>query len=683
MMNCHIFDTMIAVFTKSRMRNCILLLSVALIFSGGSVMAAENWHQDAFFGLHYDLHAGETDTELGRETTYEHIREMLEKVKPDFVQYDCKGHPGWAGYPTQVGSPSPGIVNDALKVWREVTRDMGIPLSVHFSGVWDTRAIELNPDWARINEKGFPDSNYTSRLSAYAEELMIPQLLEVVREYDIDGMWIDGENWASLPDWSDACKALFTERTGIEAIPTGPDDSHWHEWLAFQRGLFVEHVTRYTEAVHALKPECMVTSNWMYSVRQPEDVAAPIDYLSGDFDPSFGAERAMAEGRFISSRGMPWDLMAWSFLQTHGNGWTMKTPVHLCQELSTVLAQGGAVFIYNQPQRSGRLTEWHQDILADVARFCRARQPFSHKTETLPQVAVLHSETSYYHHNDPLFNFRDANHPMEGAMFALLESGFSVDILNETALLERMERYPLVVVPEAASLPDAINAALLDYARKGGQLLLSGTHVAGQYGEPAGVAIKEGDQQGGWIPAGNGAVTVHGGYQPTVLETAVELAPLLYQQEPALNRRDYSAATLNHYGEGRVAAIHGPIFRNYYGCRYPLMRRFIADVVAALDTSRLIQVQGPWYIEMAARTKDGKHHLQFVNRGVSGYLSPHRHMVEHVPDAGPFTVTLPLAERPKRCYTAPDTVGVEWTWNDGVLTVNIAGLHIHNVLIIE
>ncbi|MBP7869628.1 MAG: hypothetical protein KA031_02955, partial [Candidatus Hydrogenedentes bacterium] len=84
-----------------------------------------NWHEDAFFGLHYDLHPNAGDTELGRETTYEHIWEMLEKVQPDFVQYDCKGHPGYTGYPTKVGSPSPGIVNDALKVWREVTRDMG------------------------------------------------------------------------------------------------------------------------------------------------------------------------------------------------------------------------------------------------------------------------------------------------------------------------------------------------------------------------------------------------------------------------------------------------------------------------------------------------------------------------------------------------------------------------------
>jgi len=535
----------------------------------------------------------------------------------------------------------------------------------------------------RINERGTPDPNNTSRLSAYDEELLIPQLLEVVREYDIDGLWIDGENWASAPDWSDACKALFTERTGITEIPVKHSDPHWHEWLAFHRDLFTEHVMRYAEAVHELKPTCMVTSNWMYSVRQPEEPVAPIDYLSGDFDPSFGSERAMAEARFISSRGKPWDLMAWSFLQTNNQGWTSKPAVHLCQEVSSVLAQGGAVFIYNQPQRSGRLTEWHQDIFAEVAEFCRARQPYCHKTQTVPQVAILHSESSYYQHNAPLFNFGGANEAMEGAMFALLENGYSVDIINEAKLLRDLNAYPLVVIPEAERMPDTVKAALKGYVEQGGRLLLSGAFVAEQYGDLAGVAKADQAAEGGWLPAGNGAVKISGAYQPTVLEGAEALAPVLYQQEPALNQRDFAAATLNAVGNGRVVAIHGDLFLNYYKTRYPLMRRFIGDMVEAAQPAGLAKVDGPWHIEMALRTKDGKTLVQFVNRGVSGYLSPNRHIVENVPDAGSFTVTMPMPSRPKRCYMAPDRTGLDWTWQDGQLTATISSLHIHNVLVID
>ncbi|MCX5771077.1 MAG: hypothetical protein NTZ09_12520 [Candidatus Hydrogenedentes bacterium] len=656
----------------------LLLLSVSL-----AADAPINWHADAFFGLHYDLHPNEQDTELGRETTYEHIREQLEKVKPDFVQYDCKGHPGWSGYPTEVGSPSPGIVNDALRIWRDVTRDMGIPLSIHYSGVWDTRAIQLHPDWANIGPDGKPNANNTCPLSPYTEELMIPQLLEVVEKYDLDGMWIDGENWASQPCYCERCKGEFTRRTGIGTVPTKPSEEHWADWLEFHRALFVEHVTKYTNAVHAKDPAVMVCSNWMYSVRQPEPIAAPIDYISGDFDPSFGADRACAEARFISNRGKPWDLMAWSFLRTGDLPWVTKTVPHLCQELSVVMAQGGATFIYDQPQRSGRLTGWHQDILGQVAAFCRKRQPYSHKTQTIPQVALLHSQSFFYRNNQPLFNFAKANQPMEGALHALLENGYSVDILNEDDLVARMGEYPLVVVPEQEGLPPAVSQALEAYVQGGGRLLLTGSHVARQHGELAGVEPVQGSLTDGYVPAGNGCTSAGAVWQKVTRTTSTEIAPLLDRQEPELNQAETPAATLRPVGSGRVAAIHGDVFRSYYAGHYPGLREFVGDVVQVLDTPGLARVHGPWWIEMSARKKDGRTLIQFVNRSSSGPLSPNRHMVEDVPNTGPFTVAVPVKEKPARCYMAPDETGLNWSWKDGVLTAEISGLAIHNVLVIE
>lgn len=64
--------------------------------------------KDAFFGLHFDLHPQKTDTSLGADITEENIFKLLDRVRPDYVQYDSKGHAGYAGYPTQTGWPSGG-----------------------------------------------------------------------------------------------------------------------------------------------------------------------------------------------------------------------------------------------------------------------------------------------------------------------------------------------------------------------------------------------------------------------------------------------------------------------------------------------------------------------------------------------------------------------------------------------
>ncbi len=51
-----------------------------------------------------------------------------------------------------------------------------------------------------------------------------------------------------------------------------------------------------------------------------------------------------------------------------------------------MIGLGGAFQIYDNPQRTGHLTNWHQDTLAEVARFTRARQPWCQGTEGVPQV---------------------------------------------------------------------------------------------------------------------------------------------------------------------------------------------------------------------------------------------------------------------------------------------------------
>ena len=216
-------------------------------------------------------------------------------------------------------------------------------------------------------------------------------MMEIIDTYDVDGFWVDGENWAARPCWCNLCKAEFTRRTGIREIPTEKGQPHWDEWLAFHRDLFVEHVTKYTNAIHARKPECQVVSNWMYSMHQPDAVKAPIDYLSGDIVPWAGVDLAAVEGRILDAREMSWDLMAWGYTNAGGDDSPLvfKPAVHLEQELSEPVALGGAVMIDETPQRSGWLTGWHNEIMAKVGEYCRARKEACFHSKTVPQAAVL------------------------------------------------------------------------------------------------------------------------------------------------------------------------------------------------------------------------------------------------------------------------------------------------------
>jgi hypothetical protein len=130
--------------------------------------------------------------------------------------------------------------------------------------------------------------------------------------------------------------------------------------------------------------------------------------------------------------------------------------------------------------------------MAQVGEYCRVRKEACFHSQTVPQAAVLHLPEHYYAHNQPLFNFADAVEPVQGALQALLETHHSTDLLTEDAALQRLNDYKLVVVPEETRLSQAVLAALEQFARQGGFVLLSGEQLARDY--PALVGAAPGPQ---------------------------------------------------------------------------------------------------------------------------------------------------------------------------------------------
>lgn len=653
-----------------------------------------NWHMDAFFGLHYDLHAGEKDTELGAALTHEHLRAELLKVKPDWVQCDCKGHAGWTSWPSEVGSTSPGVVNDALRIHRDVTRELGLPLVMHYSGVWDSRAIELHPDWARIGPPGDPAGKEgfviggTCNLSPYTDELMIPQFLELIDKYDIDGLWVDGENWAVRACYCERCTSAFTAETGFSEIPATPDAPHWAEWAAFHRRMFEEHVRKYTDAVHEKKPSCLVCSNWMYTVGQPSPIVVPVDYLSGDFSWSWGLNSALLEGRFMESRGLSWNLMAWGFSTTEEGmaGWTFKPAAHLCQEAAAVISLGGAFQIYDNPQRNGHLTNWHQDTMAEVARFCRARQPWCQHSESVPQVAVLHSISHYYCEGNEVLMApgQSAQAPVNGALHALLENGCAVDVLSEEGLLESINKFALVVIPEQTHLPESLKMAVRQYVEDGGKLIISGTNVAADWGDLAGVAA-DGELEDGYfyLQVGREATTIKGPRQPVKLQGAQEALPVMIQQQPGFNDSSQPAITLNNVGTGQVLAIHSNIFAHSSRTHYPRTRALLGTLIDRLQPNFLVELDAPARLQLVLRRREKQLIAHLVNTGSAHPTTPLQSMVEEVLPIGPITLRLKLLSQPKSVSLAPRMEGLSWEWESGVLTVKVMAVGIMDSVVVD
>ena len=304
----------------------LLLLATALASASEAPTPPRLKRADSFLGIHFDFHAGPDCTEVGKNTTPAMIQNIIDLVRPDYLQIDCKGHAGYTSYPTQVGQQVPGYVGDPLRTWRDVTAKNGVALYMHYSGVWDSVAVK-NPGWAALDADGKPSPKATSFWGPYSEQLLIPQLRELAGTYGVDGVWVDGECWASIPDYSPAALAAFTSSTGFTTVPRKASEPHWFEFLQFQREAFRGYLRHYLAAVKRTHPTFQICSNWAFTDHMPEPVSVPVDFLSGDYSPDDSVNSARLSARLEAhgQRRVARQCLRNRRLALHGGGVLGKT----------------------------------------------------------------------------------------------------------------------------------------------------------------------------------------------------------------------------------------------------------------------------------------------------------------------------------------------------------------------
>ncbi|MCW5963070.1 MAG: hypothetical protein KIT83_03450 [Bryobacterales bacterium] len=640
---------------------------------------------DSFFGMHFDLHPGPNDPALGKDLRKEQVLRFLDAVKPNYVQYDCKGHAGWLGYPSQVGPSAPNIVQDSLAIWREATRERGVALYIHFSGVWDTQAVTRHPEWAAITREGKGDPEKASTFGPYVDALMLPQLREAASKYQLDGVWVDGECWAVRPDWGEKPRQQFLTATGLGRVPEYPTDPGWNEWLEFHREQFRKYVRHYVDEMHRSHPQVQVASNWLYSTMVPEPPELPVDFLSGDYLGNAPIAGARIEARYLAQNGKSWDLMAWGFQSARGNpaGPVHKPSMQLEQEAGVVLAQGGGFQVYYQPSREGHLDDHFIEVMAKVGDFCRARQPYCWKTETVPQVAVLYSRNSLYRHTNKMFGgWGDFDLCAKGWLDALLEAHYSVDVLPDWKLASHGASYPLIVVPEWKEIGQETENELRKLAASGTALLIAGAENTRQFADLLGLRMEgEAGDSGEIYVRGREIIAPARGFWQ-----AVEPLPGTTILDYRFRRRDTTkdgviAAILRVTPAGRVAAVPGNLGEVYAETHAPAMRQFIQGAASKLFAP-MASLDAPSTVEMVLRRRGEVLQVHLLN--TTGMQVAARYAaLDFVAPVPQVTLRLRLSRAPRRVTVRPGSVRVPFTYDAGVLTLQHGPLALYDIVELE
>lgn len=635
---------------------------------------------DRFAGLHLDFHATLKDSGIGKNFTAELIDSMLQITRPDFLQVDCKGHAGISSYPTKAGNPAPAFEKDILKIWRDVTLRHKVPLYMHYSGLWDSRAVELHPHWARINADDKPDVNVTSVFAGYSDSLLIPQVVELAGDYKLDGIWIDGDCWMLGPDYHMEAQKAFQKAYGSIEIPRKPGDPYYFEWMEFHRKTFRNYITKYADAVHKVAPGFKVTSNWSFSSMMPESVDIPVDYLSGDVAGTNSLYSSAFESRCLALQGKPWDLMSWSFAWKN-NSKATKSVIQLKQEAAEVLAQGGGFQTYWQQNRDGSPEPHQFRKMAEIIQFCNERKAYTFQGESVPQIGLLYSTYAWRRHETRNLYSAHYQEGIKGVLNMLLDSQLPVDILMDHQLDGRLEKYPLLVIPEWPKIDPAIRKRLLQYVNDGGKLLVIGAEAVADYREELGVTFADTLRKNFGLFAGfnNRIMLTHTAFQPFMALPGVSVTGVQLLADDWRFMTDHALSSIRTYGKGKIAGIYFNMAEFYNRNQNPLSLDLLKNIIRELSPQLVSTVTGSDKIHQAVTRKNGNLYIHLINTN-GPHNNPNVLVYEKLEPVKKLQLEVTGTTKPKTVRLQPGNKVISFQYRNGKVHIPVDEVGVYSIV---
>jgi hypothetical protein len=670
------------VINKYYMKKILMLIVLGLcthmLIAQQKTIEIKKKRSECFFGVHFDFHADTGSREIGKNFSVSLIDSMLKVVKPDFIQVDCKGHPGFSSYPTHVGNPAPGFVRDPLKIWRSETKKYGVALYVHYSGIWDYQICKTHPSWAAVGSDGKPDARATSVFGPYVDSLFIPQMKELITRYDIDGAWVDGDCWGMTVDYSPKAIEAYKKETGSSLIPYKPKDPDYQKYVSFIRTGFKNYVRHYADALHKINPDFQFTSNWAFSSRMPEPVSLPLDYLSGDLTPQNSLSAAAFEARCMSLQGKPWDLMSWGFSSDQTKISAYKSAIQLKQEAAEVISMGGGFQVYFSQNRDASINDWYIGTLKELSDFCKDRKPFCFKANPIAQIALIHSSQGFFNKTKNVYStWQFESEPIKGVLTALLDGQNIVKIEREYSIKGNLHNYPLVIYPDWEVIAPDFKEELLNYVKEGGNLIVIGAKTTKLFEDELGVKFSgfiSDRSQNLFYKGMSGKIS--GNLQ------GVEILNGTESMGTFRGNTEMPASSICIYGKGKIAGIYFDFGEAYQNQTLSELRIFLDDIVKRIFTNPIVEVTGSHLVHVALNELNGRLMINLINTAGSHH-DLRVFSYDQVPPVGPVKLSINMSQKPKSIRLQPEDIQLKFRYENNKVLLEIPKIEIHSIIEIE
>jgi Hypothetical glycosyl hydrolase 6/Beta-galactosidase trimerisation domain len=579
-----------------------------------------------------------------------------------------------------------------------------------------------HPQWVEIDAEGKPRGISICLLSPLLREWMLPHVEEIVTSYDVDAMFFDG-TYAHDACYCDSCKQRYAAACGGLVIPRDVDDPHWRQYLAWKLDAFKQVRQEVCDAIHKYAPDMPVSFNYAYTARMPEPVPQAVGNLMADIFPDDQVFNGSYFSAYWATHDKPFDIMNSAFLQWWGD-WGCKPALAMQQEVATAIAHGGLTWIGYQMTQAYDVPQAVIDEMGKTLDFVLEREPILVGAIPVRNVAVLHSTSSALTADEQAFILDEKS--LRGAHRLLTESMIPYHIAHEQHLHEHLAEYRAVILADQKYISTQLVDLLSDWVRNGGLLIAAGRNgTVDETFKPTGrMALEDllgvryegaNDQTHAYIEVTDPQLKPGTLDMPHLAEASFVCArpnavdvrtlarlrriylrsdgKLLLRWSPVGDDSGYPAITLRPVGKGHAVFIAGDVFRAYQAKNQWNLKRIVANLLNMLLPDPLVSVDAPAWLEVVvmrqpADLPPGRHErllVHLVNQHGGRPVDGNNYCLEpdSIAPVHDITVRIRQPRRPTQVTLEPDGIVPQWSFNDGVVTVEVPVVAIHRVVAVE
>ena len=148
--------------------------------------------------LHFDFHTMPNIKNLFGNFNAEEFAKSLSEAKVRYINFFARCNIGFSYYDTKVGIKYPGLERDILKEVLDACHKYDIGVTAYFNAGLNHEHCYLHPEWMTLDRegriiRGDRTANYfrTPCYNTGFFEHLKAEVLEVVNNYDVDGIFLD------------------------------------------------------------------------------------------------------------------------------------------------------------------------------------------------------------------------------------------------------------------------------------------------------------------------------------------------------------------------------------------------------------------------------------------------------------------------------------------------------------